>query len=211
MESRTLTDPAALNFLADAQNQHYLECFMAGERTVGQVAHHLNEPLQRVFRKVRQMLRLGFLEQSRLEGRAGRSLSYYQAVSRQFFVPFTRRSFEEVLLASNLHFEQRFVGQVAGQWLEYVDHNQGWGTAYTLDRRGRMTTCAPIHQDVNRAVPTPPHVFSWHAEWRLSPNDAGALLEELTALVQRYSQKCGESQPLFMVRLGLCPAVEPQP
>jgi hypothetical protein len=130
-ESRTVTDKDTIEFLANPDHQRYLECFMTNECTMARAAQRLDVPLQRVFRKVRQMLKLGLIEQTRLETRVGRGIRHYRTVADQFFIPFSDKSFEEILLESNLNFERRFVAAVATQWLGYAANNRGWGTTYS--------------------------------------------------------------------------------
>jgi hypothetical protein len=207
IESWSVTNKNAIEFLINPQNHCYLECFM-GECTTARAAEHLNQPLQRVFRKVRQMLELGLIEQTRLETRTGRSIRHYRSVSDQFFIPFSERSFEEVLLENDLNFEQRFVAAVAAQWLEYATNNHGWGTSYNRGSHGRMSIQAPVHAHPQTPVPKPPNVFSNFVEWKLNPDDATALLEDMGALVERYSAKNGSGTQSFLVRVAMSPTSE---
>jgi hypothetical protein len=181
---------------------------MGNECTMATAAERLGEPLQRLFRKVRRMLELGLIEQTRLETRVGRSIRYYRTVNDQFFIPFTDKSFEEILLESNLNFERRFVSCVAAQWLEYATNNQGWGTTYARGSHGRLVTRAPVHAQPQTPVPEPPNVLSSFTEWKLNPDDATALLEDLTALLKRYDAKNGSGSQAFLVRVAMSPATD---
>lgn len=206
LESRTVADKNTIDFLTDPNSHRYLECFMDDESTMARAAECLGEPLQRVFRKVRQMLELGLIEQTRLETRVGRSIRHYRASCNQFFIPFSDKSFEEVLLENNLNFERRFVAVVAAQWLGYAANNQGWGTLYFRGPHGRLVTRAPVHAQPQTPVPEPPNVFSNFMEWQLNADDATALLADLTTLVERYSAKNGSGSQPFLVRVAMSPA-----
>jgi hypothetical protein len=205
-ESRTVTDKNAIAFLTNPNHHRYLECFMDNECTMAAAAQRLGEPLQRIFRKVRRMLELGLIKQTRLEARVGRSIRYYRTVGDQFFIPFSDKSFEEILLEHNLNFERRFVSMVAAQWLEYAATNQGWGTTYVRGPHGRLVTRAPVAQP-QTPVPKPPNVLSSFMEWKLQADDATALLEDLTALLKRYDAKNGSGQA-FLVRVAMSPTVD---
>jgi hypothetical protein len=208
LESRPLTDKTAIAFLTNPDHHRYLECFMGSECTMATAAARLGEPLQRIFRKVRRMLDLDLIEQTRLETRVGRSIRYYQTVADQFFIPFSDKSFEEILLESNLNFERRFVSCVAAQWLEYATNNQGWGTTYARGSHGRLVTRAPVHAQPQTPVPEPPNVLSSFTEWKLNPDNATALLEDLTALLKRYDAKNGSGSQAFLVRVAMSPAID---
>jgi hypothetical protein len=208
LESRTVTDKNAIAFLTNPDQHRYLECFMGSECTMATAAERLGEPLQRIFRKVQQMLKLGLIEQTRLETRTGRGIRHYRTVANQFFIPFTDKSFEEILLESNLNFERRFVSMVAAQWLEYAMNNQGWGTTYVQGAHGRLVTRAPVHAQPQTPVPEPPNVLSSFTEWKLHADDATKLLEDLTALLGRYDAKNGSGSQAFLVRVAMSPAMD---
>jgi hypothetical protein len=205
-ESRTVTDKNTIEFLANPDHQRYLECFMTNECTMARAAQRLDVPLQRVFRKVRQMLKLGLIEQTRLETRVGRGIRHYRTVADQFFIPFSDKSFEEILLESNLNFERRFVAAVATQWLGYAANNQGWGTTYSQSPNGRLVTRAPVHLQPQTPVPEAPNVLSSFTQWKLNPDDAAALFTDLTALLERYEAKNSSGSQPFLVRVAMSPA-----
>jgi DNA-binding MarR family transcriptional regulator len=205
---KTVTDKNAIVFLINPDHHRHLECFMGSESTMATAAERLGESLQRIFRKVRRMLELGLIEQTRLETRVGRSIRYYQTVADQFFIPFSDRSFEEILLESNLNFERRFVTHVTAQWLKYATNNQGWGTTYARGPHGRLVTRAPVHAQPQTPVPEPPNVLSSFTEWKLNPDDATALLEDLTAVLERYDAKNGSGSQAFLVRVAMSPAMD---
>jgi hypothetical protein len=202
--SRLVIEKNAITFLSNPNNSRYLECFM-DQNTVGLAAVLLNEPLQRVFRQVQKMLKLGLIEQTQLETRVGRAIRYYRTVSQAFFVPFSHKSFEEVLLEINMPLEREFIAAIASQWTRYAANNQGWGTMYSRSELGRLSARAPVHHDPKTPLAPAPKVFSWFQEWNLSVEDADALLTDLSVLVKRYSAKNDKSQAPFLVRVGMSP------
>jgi hypothetical protein len=204
LASRIVTEKNAIQFLSNPNNHRYLECFMV-QNTVGLAATALNEPLHRVFRQVQKMLKLGLVVQTRLETRTGRAIRYYRTVSQEFFVPFSHKSFEEVLLEINLPLEHEFIAAIASEWTRYAANNQGWGTMYSRTEAGRLTAQAPIHSNPKTLLNQAPKVFSWFQKWNLSPEDADALLTDLSALVKRYNSKSDSSQAAFLVRVGMSP------
>jgi hypothetical protein len=204
MASRIVTEKNAIEFLSNPSNSKYLEAFML-ENTIGIAAAGFNEPLHRMFRQVQKMLKLGLIEQTRLETRTGRAIRYYQTVSQAFFVPFSHKSFEEVLLEINLPLEREFIAAIANEWTKYAANNRGWGTMYSKAEAGRLTARAPVHSDPKEPLPQAPKVFSWFQEWSLSPEDADALLTELNTLVKRYNAKTDNSQTPYLVRVGMSP------
>ena len=204
-ESRLVTDQNAVRFLANPDHHRYLECFMGGQSTVKQAADRLALPLGQVWRKVQHMLKFGLIEQARITHRTGRPIRHYRAVSDCFFVPFSERSLEEILLESHLKFEQRFVAAVGAQWLGYAANNQGWGTTYSRTPNGRLVIRAPEQAQPKTLFPQPPNVFSRQVEWKLSPEDATALLHDLTALVERYAARNNHGSRSFLVRVAMSP------
>jgi hypothetical protein len=204
MASRLVTEKNAIEFLSKPNNSKYLEAFML-ENTIGLAAAGLNEPLHRVFRQMQKMLKLGLIEQTRFETRTGRAIRYYQTVSQAFFVPFSHKSFEEVLLEINLPLEREFIAAIASEWTRYAANNRGWGTLYSRAEAGRLTARAPVHSNPKELLPQAPKVFSWFQEWNLNPEDADALLTDLSALIKRYNAKNDNSQAPFLVRVGMSP------
>jgi hypothetical protein len=194
----------AITFLSNPNNSKYLECFM-DQNTVGLAAVLLNEPLHCVFRQVQKMLKLGLIEQTQVQTRVGRAIRYYRTVSQAFFVPFSHKSFEEVLLEINMPLERQFIAAIASEWTRYAANNQGWGTMYSRSEAGRLTARAPVNHNPKTPVPQAPKVFSWFQEWNLSPEDAENLLTDLSALVKRYNAKNDKSQAPFLVRVGMSP------
>lgn len=175
------------------------------ENTIGFAAAGLNESLHRVFRQVQKMLKLGLIEQTRFETRTGRAIRFYQTVSQVFFVPFSHKSFEEVLLEINLPLEREFIAAIASEWTRYAANNQGWGTLYSRTEAGRLTARAPVYSNPKTPLNQAPKVLSWFQEWNLSPEDSDALLTDLSALVERYNAKNDSSQTPYLVRVGMSP------
>ncbi len=202
--SRMVIEKNAIEFLSNPNNSKYLECFM-DQNTVGLAAAGLSEPLHRVFRQVQKMLKLGLIRETHLETRTGRAIRFYQTVSQAFFVPFSCKSFEEVMLEINLPLEREFIAAIESEWKRYTANNQGWGTMYSRTEAGKLMARAPIHGNPKEPLPQAPKVFSWFQEWRLNPEDAEALLTDLSALVKRYNAKHDSSQSPFLVRVGMTP------
>lgn len=116
---RRLDDPAAARVLADAYTRQFFEPFIWRERRVSDVARELGVSTNAMLYRVRQFVRLGLLEVTRTEARAGRAVQHYRSTSPRYFVPFAATDAVSVpaLYEASLDNARRSVlAQVARTW-----------------------------------------------------------------------------------------------
>jgi hypothetical protein len=85
----TVREPRAVSYLLDPVLRAMLSLFMNEPRSIKAVAEELEQPLNAVHHRVKQLEQARLLQIAKLEPRAGRSIKHYQAVAEGFFVPFT--------------------------------------------------------------------------------------------------------------------------
>lgn len=92
-EPHVVTDPAAADFLASPNTRSLLGPFLQGETSLSDAAAALGGmKLSTLHRRVRQMVTLGLLEETRTETRGGHRVRLYRATHREFVVPLERTS-----------------------------------------------------------------------------------------------------------------------
>ena len=204
--SRIITDKKAVAWLCNPNQQRFLEPFWGQECSVAQAAQQMACDLTPMFRQVKRMLELGLLLATRIERRVGRPIRYYRVSAERFFIPFEHKSMEEILLESNVFFEQRSARAIAGAWLDFSASNHGWGLSLTRAANGRVQMQVPTTLETSKSpIPHKPILSMWR-EWKLTPADARALQAELSDILERYAQKQNHDQDAYLVRLSLCPA-----
>ena len=84
-----IENPEAAQIISNQKARRFLECFLAQERSVSQVATELRVDMSSVIYRVNQFMRLGLIMLTRVEPRGGRAINYYRTVEDAFFVPFS--------------------------------------------------------------------------------------------------------------------------
>lgn len=83
-----VTDPAAADFLASPSTRYLLGPFMQGETSMSDAAVALSGiKLNTLHRRVKQMLKLGLLEETRTETRSAHRVKLYKTTYQEFVVP----------------------------------------------------------------------------------------------------------------------------
>ncbi len=163
----------------------------------------LQEPLHVVYRRVKRMVRLGLVRESGLIERAGRPIRLYRTTSQRFFIPFTLKSFEEVMTDMNRARQRQFMAGLSNSWLEFSDTNRGWGATFYRASNGRLYGQAPTALD--STVSPPPHtptVMRWK-ELRLSTDDARAMADQIFAVVQQFEARSRPEHRTYLLGVNL--------
>lgn len=199
-----VTDPAAADFLASPNTRHLLGPFFQGEATMSDAAAALGGmKLNTLHRRVRQMVKLGLLEETRLETRGTHRVKLYRATHREFVVPLEATS--KVDLES--FFTEGFSNAAAilgrGVAEEMALHAPTWGF--------RVFWQGGVWQ---QAVATTEHSFgkalekrSWYGDAgiRLTPEAAQAFRDGLQRLYESYLRQSSEEGEAYFFFAGFAP------
>ncbi|WP_235610409.1 ArsR/SmtB family transcription factor [Deinococcus aerius] len=215
-----LDDPGAARVLADAQLRRYFEPFIWRERRVTDVAAELGVTKHAMLYQVNKLLRLGLLEVTRTEPRAGRAVRYYRSSSPGYFVPFAVTSAESIhaLYESSLdHTRRSVLSLLTRAWSALADDPR-WFGLYTYGDAGGLKSHAllPV-RPASPASPVPgllqwllqedvPAVWDNTAPVQLSRENAKRLQRDLHDLHVKYRalQKDAPGET-YILRLTLAP------
>ncbi|MFC4425982.1 ArsR/SmtB family transcription factor [Deinococcus navajonensis] len=216
-----LDDPAAARVLADGYTRQFFEPFIWRERRVTEVARDLGISKTAMLYRVRQFLRLGLLEVTRTEPRAGRAIRYYRATSRGYFVPFTATTADSVqsLYEESLDNTRRSVlSALTRAWSTLADDPRWFGLYTFGDEQGLKSHALLPYRPADNLhdlsqqgflepllAETEPAIWDNTTTLTLSAQDAKTLQRELNALQRRFSRrKLPGGQP-YLMRLTLAP------
>lgn len=208
---QTVADPEVAKVLMQPRAQRVLAPFMAGERTVGEVAAATGISTQSVGYWVKRFTNLYLLRCTRTRPRRGRPIRCYRAAAGGFFVPFemTRASTLEALLIEQ---ERPWTEQLYRDLVRAGDPGvgelHGWGMCVSASGEVPYLNFAPnpqLAEDVVASVlkPDAPALWTGWAVLKLDFADAKVFQRELAALIGRYGSKRGSQD--YLVRLALAP------
>lgn len=202
----TVTTAAAAVALADPALQRYLEPFIARDGTVAQAARELGVTTNSLLYRVRRLEAAGLLRVVRLTPRAGRPVKVYRSVADAFYLPFalTREAtLEALMLTLDRPFQTLFYENVV-RALRQTDAEVGL-LVWRTDETGVLTrVAAGPGRLFDPLSPGAPSVLPfWSPEVWLGPDDAKALLRDLTELIRRYHGRGGSQR--YLLHLGVSP------
>ena len=205
--ARIVTDPAARRFLLP---------FIGRERTVGNVAAELEVDTSSMLYRVRQFVRLGLVEEVRLESRRGRPIRHYRSVADGFFAPFQATPLTTQTSLSPCAFSQlqkRLNESVGQASLAACADHKALGLHVFRNAEGDIThNIVPDPEDEwpNRFFdqllePGAPAVWDTWGNLRLTQEDAKALQMEIATLLKRYWPKENDEGKEYILRLAMAP------
>lgn len=208
---QTVADPEVAKVLMQPRVQRVLAPFMAGERSVGEVAAATGSSTQSVGYWVKRFGDLHLLRCTRVRPRRGRPIRCYRATAGGFFVPFgmTRAGTLEALLVEQ---ERPWTEQLYRDLVRAGDAEVGdlhrWGMCISANGETPYLNFAPnpqLTEDVAASVlrPDAPALWTGWAVLKLDFADAKAFQSELAALIGRYGDRRGGQD--YLVRLALAP------
>lgn len=211
-----IEDPRAARALSDAASLRFLEPFLARERSVAQAAEEIGASMSSVLYRVRQFLRLGLLEQTRVRPRKGRAIRSYRTVADGFFVPFqhTAVSSQESLAAHAFRQSRERLDRSVGRaWTQAFGEQHSLGIQIFRRPEGRFSQNIapdPMQPAGARALgpllePDSPAVWDSWGAIRLRQEDAKALQQELASLLQRYREAPPGKGQVHLVHLAIAP------
>lgn len=199
--ARKLLEPATLKVLSP---------FVGAARTASEVARELETPLNTLLYGLKGLLKVGLIEITHEEPRAGRAVKTYRAVAEAFFVPYAvtpAETPEALLTQEHAPRQARLIQGLVGATYSELDA-QGehvWGVRVGLEA-GRLT----VKNAVGPESPwnfldadAPALVDLWAEDVTLDFEEAKALQKELCSLLERYRAKRGQQG--YIVCLGMAP------
>ncbi|MBB5376433.1 DNA-binding Lrp family transcriptional regulator [Deinococcus metalli] len=215
-----LETPEAARVLADGYLRQFFEPFIWRERRVSDVAREVGVSTNAMLYRVRQFMRLGVLEVTRTEARAGRAVRYYRATSRGYFVPFAATDAPSVaaLYETSLdHARRSVLAALTQAWSALADDPRWFGLYTYGDEDGLHShVLLPFPPDLTqpksgRGLLAPlldeghPAIWDNATTLRLAPADAKALQRELHNLHQRYRARAQPAGQPHLLRVTLAP------
>ncbi len=203
---QTVTDAEAAAWLADPARAAFLYPFIGRERSAAEVAKDYGVALNTLGYRIKRMLALGLLMQTRCAARNGRPVRYYRAAADAFFVP---------IGAAHGHTLESMVDQWAQSlqplylqnFVAALRKREGpWGVRISREGDGRLMI-APAQRPecfydyFNDDAPA--IVEGWFTDLQLDDADAKAFQQELAALYFKYLGRKGAQR--YLLRVGLAP------
>ncbi|QLG09863.1 hypothetical protein HLB42_03075 [Deinococcus sp. D7000] len=206
-----VTDPDAVKVFLSGRDLPVLGALMTGEWAVGPLAASLHLPLNAAHHRVRRLLRLGLVRETRQTARRGRPIRHYRATSEGYLVPYHATplgSPEELVGMQERDFTARFLHAVVQAAAPLVRDERDVGLRVFLEN-GEVTVdvtpTAGAFQSAELLRPDRPALLLGGATLHLTPADAKALQRELSELHARYAARRGPER--YLLRLGLTPDV----
>jgi hypothetical protein len=219
-----LDDPAAARVLADAYTRQFFEPFIWRERRISDVARELGVSTNAMLYRARQFVRLGLLEVTRTEARAGRAVQLYRATSRRYFVPFSATDAPSVqaLYEASLDNTRRSVlSGLTRAWSALAEDPRWFGLYTSGDQDGLHSHTLLPFPPVPDGPPASgglqdfllgdayPALWDNTTTLTLHPADAKALQRELHDLHRRYRGRVRPDGQFHLLRVTLAPVDSP--
>jgi len=203
-------DSGMARALSSPQTRDLLIPFIDQESAIKEAAEHLNLSLNQMLYKVRRLVKLGLLIQTRQEARKGRAINYYQAVAKNFFIPYTASPFvsPDEWLVEDFKEREKLLAKASFKIGLTYGLEQGHET---FGKRVFLQDDCTLKADFAFTPTTPatfleedaPAIASIFVETELSKDDAKNLQCELAALVRKYEKKAEGKR--YLLRVGLAP------
>lgn len=198
-----VTDLVQAQVIANRSQLRRLAPFMGRETTIKEAAAALNLSVTATYKIAMRFLKLGLLQETRHEQRAGRATRYYRAPA-EFFVPFSVLGLEQIGEHNRQWHLERFnlnLAQTLSRELPV-----GWGL-----RTNMLGTGEPIHEVASQsgelleqlADHSPLFLSGWNI-LKLRPHEARTLQRQLMALFMPFFNREDDGDPyltgIFLVR-----------
>ena len=184
---------------------------------MSEVAAELQVNMSSVLYRVRQFIRLGLLEETRIEPRKGRPVRFYRSVADGFFAPFAATPLvtQEALSPHAFGAFQRALNESVGRaWLAAAGERQTLGVHLYRNESGALSQNIVPDPDLDEPTrffgqllePDEPAVWDTWGSLKLTREDAKALQHEIASLLERYYPKVKETGgDAYIVRLAMAP------
>lgn len=209
--SKLVTDTPAAEFLTSPKTRYLLSPFMEQERSMAEAAALLEMKFPALHRRVRQMVKLGLLEVSREETRAGHRIKFYSATSPEFIVPLeaTPSTDLETFIGDGFRGSATLLSR--GVVREMTARAPRWGfRIFWNDEVGGVFQEATALSEAGTLLePSTLSRRSFYGDCglRLMQDDAQAFGAELQTLYEKYLSlsQVDEEEPYFFLFVGFTP------
>lgn len=217
---QVLESAEAATFVSLPTTSRYFLLFLARERSAAQVARELRVDVGSVSYRIRQMIQLGLIRETRSEKRAGRPIRYYRSIADRVFAPLSLTpigAVRDLFALGRASSTASITASLEKAWLE-IAHAQQWGTHLyrptpeaTPNRDfvpENLTDSPPDFWGVVLSSRTP-SVWDQHTTLNLTRGEAEQLQRELSLIADRYSHpKDDQQREPYVLQLAFAPSVE---
>ncbi|RJF75667.1 ArsR family transcriptional regulator [Deinococcus cavernae] len=194
-----VTSAEVAQVLRKVEHVQQLRHFMTPRgSTVSEFAAAQGWPHLKAYRQVKLFEKLGLLEVSHSEKRAGRAIHYYRCPSQRYFLPASLVSIEEYL---NQSF-QPHEGQIKHELAEAAQSGDNPVAGLLVGAFGDGVALLPADregQPWSPDAPESPAMFFGIGPLFLDYPQAKALQAELQEVFERYGQQAGGARYLYQV------------
>ncbi|MCA9838990.1 MAG: hypothetical protein KC422_18890 [Trueperaceae bacterium] len=205
---RLIQEEKAAQLLLDLEQLELVLPFMGQERNIADVAKELDMAVDAMTYRVKRLVKLGILSESRKKARKGRAITYYQTDSA-FFVPvkiIPNQTTEDLFLRSDVLMRKQIAQSMTRALYEAVSF-ENWGVLIQRDVTGHpqlgLTPPGSEWRFDRLLEPDAPALLSSWMPLKLEFEDAKALQADLFELIGKYAQKQGSQT--YLLGLSLAP------
>ena len=194
--ARIFEDPKAASALMDLSLLPLVAHFLRTESSASEAAQAVGADLDEAYYRVRKLARLGILEVTRTESRAGRPIKRYRASAQAFFVPFMilpQETLARALAESARVPDERRAEATARALLQMTDDPSEWGFRVFRDASGAVNAFwGPRESGAEWSVfdfllgPDSPPVYGTNLTLSLTREQAKAMQHELHAFAEAW-------------------------
>lgn len=207
----------AAKVLLDTRYRRVLTFFAAQENTITALARHLEVSVANAYYYVKVLSRLGILNVTTIQKRAGKALRYYTCSADSYFIP-NRVAPVESIRAFFAAAEAPWREQLERSIEQHVYEREEWGLRFFRDDVGNLHTAFTPQKDwrdwdwlEHDFLPDGAALFAAVVPLSLKRSQAKALQAELGRLFQKYyidtlmEDADTVAEPSYVMRLELAP------
>ena len=211
---QTVTDSKAAKVFMQPHAQRLLAPFMAGTRTIKEVADATGTSTQLVGYWVKRFTNLHLLQFVCIRSGQGRPTRCYRATARGFFIPFeatNAQTIETLFTEQERPWTEQLHRDLVRAGASLMGGMHEWGMCVSASGEAPCLRFAPNPQlvdDVEASLlsSNAPALWTAWAMLKLDFADAKAFQRELAALLGRYGDMSGSQD--YLVRLALTPTLK---
>ncbi|HEY1484619.1 MAG TPA: hypothetical protein VGF84_00870 [Micromonosporaceae bacterium] len=198
---REIRDAAAARALTLGDMAVYLQPFVHREASVAEAARELAEPIQRVHHRVLRLLRLGLIEITTVESRAGRPIKRYRSTAEAYRIP--AHLLPEQLFPLGEANRSAFLQRALEAARPELVHDADIRITFPLD--GSVNVDRDMGENLTAMLGdlAPAVLHTWRNLY-LDPADAKRMQRELWDLVDRYAAP-NENGRRYVLQLSMAP------
>ena len=187
LEVLQITNPKAARAFANARQRYLVLTLIVREQSLQQISQISGLSLSLLHHHVTQLQKLGLLDVVKTSPRSGRSIKYYRAVARAFFVPAALLPpREELMMALRAGLDR----------CKRMEENAGIRYSIDGDGKARMERIAGKGSQL---------AMEHWLSLRLSKAEAASLASEVTSLAAHYREKSAGRGRHYLIYFALAP------